>query len=289
MLLAACLFLGLLGVEPQPGLPADTPGADTLTIPTTAPASSQNPQAVLLDLINVERSKAGEKPLSWDVRLAEAALDHAEIMSQQGRLSHQFEGEPDLLQRLTRRDVRLDAASENVVYDVSAEGAHEAFVKSAPHRTNMLSTAYDGVGIAVVNVHGILYVVEDFAHRIADLSDDAAAQRIGERFAGLRQQYGLPPLEVVSDPRLHGLVEQMANREMPDSHAPLSLPGVRFAASYATTSPDEIPTNVAHLASIRSVGTCAVGVQFARTPRYPSGLFWVSIVMFDENAAFARR
>ena len=260
-----------------------------LTVPTTPPASSQNPQAVLLDLINSERGKAGEKPLSWDAKLAEAALDHAEIMSQQGRLSHQFEGEPDLLQRLTRRAVRLDAASENVVYDVSAEGAHEAFVKSLPHRTNMLSTSYDGVGIAVVNVHGILYVVEDFAHRIFDLSDDAAAQRIGERFAGLRQQFGLPPLERVGDPRLHGLVEQMASREMPDSHAALALPGVRFAASYATTSPDEIPADVTRLASIRGVGTCAVGVQFARTPRYPSGLFWVSIVLFDENAAFARR
>lgn len=289
MLLAACLLFGLLGVEPQPGLAADTPGADMLMVPAIPPPSSQNPQAVLLDLINAERSKAGEKPLTWDVKLAEAALDHAEIMSQQGRLSHQFEGEPDLLQRLTRRAVRLDAASENVVYDVSAEGAHEAFVRSAPHRLNMLSASYDGVGIAVVNVQGILYVVEDFAHRISDSSDDATAERIGERFAGLRQQLGLPPLQLVGDPRLHAVVEKMASREMPDSHAALALPGVRFAAAYATTSPDEIPANVARLASIRGVSTCAVGVQFARTPRYPSGLFWVSIVLFDENAAFARR
>jgi hypothetical protein len=260
-----------------------------LTIPITPPASSQNPQAALLQLINVERGKAGVKPLNWDAKLAEAALDHAEIMSQQGRLSHQFEGEPDLLQRLTRRAVRLDAASENVVYDVSAEGAHEAFVDSAPHRTNMLNPAYDGVGIAVVNVYGILYVVEDFAHRIFDLSDDAAAHRVGERFAGLRKQFGLPPLELVGNSRLHELVEQMASRETPDSHAPLSLPGVRFAASYATTSPDEIPAAVARLASLRSVGTCAIGVEFARTPRYPSGLFWVSIVLFDENVSYARR
>ena len=289
MLLAVCLFFGLLGVEPQPGPPADTPAADILTIPITPPASSHNPQAALLNLINMERSKAGVKPLNWDAKLAEAALDHAEIMSQEGRLSHQFEGEPDLLHRLTRRAVRLDSASENVVYDVSAEGAHEAFVNSAPHRTNMLNPAYDGVGIAVVNVHGVLYVVEDFAHRILDLSDDVAAHRIGERFSGLRKQFGLPPLELVGDSRLQGLVAEMANHETLDSHAPLSLPGVRFAASYATTSPDEIPADVARLASIRGVGTCAVGVEFARTPRYPSGLFWVSIVLFDPNAAYARR
>jgi uncharacterized protein YkwD len=112
----------------------------------------------------------------------------------------------------------LDAASENVVYDVTAEGAHEAFDKSAPHRTNMLNASYDGVGIAVINRNGILYVVEDFAHRISDQGDDAAAQRIAERFAAARQQYGLPPLELVGNARVDQLVEQMAEREPRATH-----------------------------------------------------------------------
>jgi hypothetical protein len=85
------------------------------------------------------------------------------------------------------------------------------------------------------------------------------------------------------------MVEQMVLREAPDSHAPLSLPGARFAASYATTSPNEIPEAVARLASLRGAGTYTVGVRFARTQRYPSGLFWVSIVLFDGNATMARR
>ena len=289
MLLAACLLFGLLAAAPQPGLPDGTADTEMLTVTSIPLPSSQNSQAVLLGLINQERSKANLRPLVWDVKLAEAARDHAEIMSQEGRLSHQFAGEPDLLQRLTRRDVRLDAASENVVYDVSAEGAHEAFSKSLLHRANMLNASYDGVGIAVVNLHGILYVVEDFAHRIEDMSDDAAAQRIGERFAALREQDGLRPLVLVGEPRVSAQVEEMAGRGTPDSHAPLALPGARFAASYATTSVDEIPDSVARLASLRGAGVCAVGVRFVRTPKYPSGLFWVSIVMFDDNATMARR
>jgi len=289
VLLTACLLLGVLTAEPQPGLPDGTSGREMLTVPATTLPGNQNPQMVLLDLINGERGKAGLKLLTWDERLAEAARDHAEVMSQEGRLSHQFEGEPALLERLTRRAVRLDAASENVVYDVTAEGAHEAFDKSAPHRTNMLNASYDGVGIAVINRNGILYVVEDFAHRISDQGDDAAAQRIAERFAAARQQYGLPPLELVGNARVDQLVEQMAERETPDSHAPLTLPGARFSASYATTSPSEIPATVAHLASLRSAGTYAVGVRFLRTPKYPSGLFWVSIVLFDESTALASR
>lgn len=289
MLLAACLLFGLLAAEPQPGLPDGTSGSEMLTVvPSTLP-NNQNSPAVLLNLINRERRLAGLRPLEWDSKLADAARDHAEIMSQKGRLSHQFEGEPDLLDRLTRHDVRLDVASENVVYDVSAEGAHEAFMQSLPHRANMLNASYDGVGIAVVNLHGIIFVVEDFARRIADISDDAAAERIGGHFAALRDQYGLRPLEFVGEPRVHALVEQMAGRETLDSHAPLELPGARFAASYATTSLDEIPASVARLASLRGAGVCTVSVRFARTPKYPSGLFWVSIVLFDENATLARR
>lgn len=288
MLLTVCLLLGVLTADPQPGATDGTYGREMMTVPAVTLTARQDPQTLLLDLINNERSNAGLKPLVWDAHLAQAARDHAEVMSQEGRLSHQFEGEPALLERLTRRSVRLDAASENVVYDVTAEGAHEAFDKSAPHRINMLNASYDGVGIAVIDRDGILYVVEDFAHRIFDQDDRSAEERIADRFASLRQQNGLPPLELVGSSQVHQLVQQMADREMLDSHAPLALPGARYAASYATTSPSDLPANVARLAQFRGAGAYAVGVRFARTPKYPSGLFWVSIVLFDGNTSMAR-
>jgi len=289
VLLTICLLLGAFTAEPQPGPTDGTSGREMLVVPAATFAPRQDPQAVLLDLINNERVHAGLKPLTWDAKLAQAARDHAEVMSQQGRLSHQFEGEPALLERLTRRAVRLDAASENVVYDVTAQGAHEAFDKSTPHRVNMLNASYDGVGIAVIDRDGVLYVVEDFAHRIYDQDDSAAAQRVADTFTNARQQSGLTPLELVENTRVHQIVEQMAERETPDSHGPLALPGARYAASYATTSPSEIPASVVRLASFRGAGTYSVGVRFARTPKYPSGLFWVSIVLFDDNSSMARR
>jgi len=284
-----CLILGALTAEPQPGLPDGTGGHEMLTVPAANQRDLRDPQQVLLDRINEDRAKANLKPLAWDGRMAEAARDHAERMAEEGRLSHQFEGEPALLDRLTHHSVRLDAASENVVFDVSPDGAHQAFVKSAPHHDNMMSAAYDVVGIAVVNRDGILYVVEDFAHSIFDDSDDAAAQRIATHFRGARQQFGLSNLALVSNPQVSPMVEAMANRETPDSHAPLSLPGVRYAASYATTSPNEMPPTVAQLAAMRGVGSFSVAVRFLRTPRYPSGLFWVSIVMYEGDATLARR
>ena len=289
MLLTAALLLGLLAADPNPGMP-DTTSAQQMLVVTPATLQDQrDPQAVLLDLINQERSRAGLKPLTWDARLAQAARDHAEIMSQEGRLSHQFDGEPALLDRLNRHSVRLDSASENVVYDVTPEGAHDAFDKSMLHHNNMLNASYDGVGIAVVNRDGILYVVEDFAHRIFDQDDRAAAERIAQSFDQNRRQYGLPAMERVENARMDEMVGQMIQREMPDSHAALSLPGARLAAAYATLSPSEIPAALSRLAAMRGTSAYSVSVQFARTPRYPSGLFWVSIVVYDGNATYARR
>jgi hypothetical protein len=240
-------------------------------------------------MINDERRKTGLKPLLLDMALSQAALDHAQRMSKQGRLSHQFDGEPELLQRLTVHAVRVDAASENVVYDVSAKGAHEAFLKSPRHTQNMLNAEYDSIGIAVVNDNGILYVVEDFAHRISSVKDDEVALDIAAQVAKLREQAGLPSLALVNDPRVQTLVDQMAIRETTDGHAPLALPGVRMAVSYATTTPDKIPATVASVASFRGASACAVGVRFARTPHYPSGLFWVSLVMIDQNTILASK
>jgi len=289
VLLAACVLFGILAADPQPGFPDGSSGASTVAVSSKILQVRPGPEVVLYNLINQERGKSGLKALHWDAKLAEAAEDHAKLMSERGGLSHQFSGEPDLLARLTHRSVRLDTASENVVYDSSAEAAHEAFDKSLPHRENMLNATFDGVGIAVVNRNGILYVVEDFAHRISDMDNDAAEQAIADHLATLRQQHGLPPLEFIVNPRVQLLVEQMAARGIPDGHGPLSLGSVRSAASYATTSPDEIPPDVARLAALSGAGTYTVGVRFVRTAKYPSGLFWVSIVLFDENSTLARR
>jgi hypothetical protein len=138
--------------------------------------------AVLLTLINHARVEVGLPALQFDDRLANAATNHAHIMAQKGQLSHQFPGEPDLTDRLAPQ-LRLDQAGENVVYDVTVQGAHEAFMGSPLHRINVLNGAYDSVGIGIVENGGVIYVVEDFAHRVPDLNDDDAAERVAEQFS----------------------------------------------------------------------------------------------------------
>jgi hypothetical protein len=201
-------------------------------------------------------------------------------MAQKGQLSHQFAGEPDLAGRLAPQ-LRLDQAGENVVYDVTVEGAHEAFMGSAPHRTNVLNGAFDSVGIGIVENGGVIYVVEDFAHRVPEMKDDDAAERVAERFSMYRQTVGRANLPHVGNERLQQMACSMAQHEALDGKAPFSLPRARFAASYATVDPNQLPANVASLAALNGIGHFSVGACYARTPKYPTGLYWVTIVLFE--------
>jgi hypothetical protein len=184
----------------------------------------------------------------------------------------------NLTGRLAPR-LRFDQAGENVVYDATVQGAHEAFMGSPLHLSNMLNGAFDSVGIGLVENGGVIYVVEDFAHRVPDLNDDDAAQRVAERFSKFRQTAGAA--KHVGDERLQQMACSMARSETLDGKTPLALPGARFAASYATTDPDQLPSNVAGLSALNGIGHFSVGACYARTPKYPTGLYWVTIVLFE--------
>jgi hypothetical protein len=269
----------MLGMLADTGVtPVTTPVSGTNAIVSVQPASSA---AVLQSLINSARASAGLKPLQWDEKLARAAAKHAEIMSERGELSHQFDGEGSLVQRLSSEGVHIDAASENVVYDVTPAGAHENFLGSAPHRANMLNPDFDTVGIGVVENGGILYIVEDFSRSSSNLSDSEAAQAVAADFGKLREEAGVTNTQFVQEPKLHEIACSMGERETPDSHPALGLPGARFAASYAATDPLQLPPSVAHLGAARGVNDYSVGACYVRTPHYPLGLYWVTIVLFS--------
>jgi len=285
MLLTFCLMFGLLAAGPD-GTPAGAPLEPTVRMlrPVIVKESNASRIAVLLTLINHARAEVGLPALQLDDRLANAATNHAHIMAQKGQLSHQFPGEPDLTGRLAPQ-VRLDQAGENVVYDVTVQGAHEAFMGSPLHRINVLNGAYDSVGIGIVENGGVIYVVEDFAHRVPDLKDDDAAERVAEQFSKFRQTAGAANLPHVSNGRLQQMACSMAQHEALDGKAPFSLPRARFAASYATVDPDQLPSNVAGLSTLNGIGHFSVGACYARTSKYPTGLYWVTIVLFEGHAS----
>ncbi len=80
----------------------------------------------MLRLLNQERTRRGLRPLQMEPQLVTVARRHSQRMAEQGALSHQFRGEPDLNARLAPTDMHFNASGENVAVNTSAADAHKA-------------------------------------------------------------------------------------------------------------------------------------------------------------------
>jgi uncharacterized protein YkwD len=167
----------LLASSAEDGAPQKSAHSATLK-PAAAtspdiPLSESDPQAEqqLLDLANHDRAQAGAPRLTLDAGLSKAARAHAEAMFAVRQLSHQFEGEPSLPQRLAVvAHTPLDQEGENVALDFDASQAEQHLMLSPPHRANLLNPAYNVVGLGVVRSGDRLYIVQDFGHALPNYS-----------------------------------------------------------------------------------------------------------------------
>ncbi|MGA3212295.1 MAG: CAP domain-containing protein [Terriglobales bacterium] len=241
--------------------------------------TSLAPQRLMLSLVNHDRTQAGLSPLVWDEKLAQAATEHARLMANQGTLSHQLPGEPDFGTRLAAHDIRMGRGGENVVYDEDLASAHENFMNSPDHRENILDPEFNAIGIGVVDVDGVHYITEDFAHRVLDAADEQVAQVVAEAFKKAWIDAGNPDVPLSPDPRLRYLTRSMAQSGNPDASLPMALPGVAYAATFAVSDPEDLPIGVSRLRLDHKPNHYSVGVYYARTAQFPCGLYWVTIAV----------
>ena len=142
-------------------------------------------EAQLVDLINQARAQQGLPPLTPDQRLTDAARKHTELMVQHSALSHEFPGEPAFQIRISNEGLPSDSQGENVDLNQTIVGAHEALMKSPPHRANILDPDYNVVGVGVIRSGENVYVTEDFARRLPQFSEpqaEAAVQTPIDRY-----------------------------------------------------------------------------------------------------------
>jgi hypothetical protein len=143
---------------------------------------------VLLEEANRERAARHLPTLHWDASLAQAAREHAQLMAQNGQISHQFPSEPGLSDRLAQAGIHFTVASENVGQAHTAQELHAMWMHSPPHRANLLDPQVDSAGFAVAVRGGQFFAVEDFARVIVLLSLDTQEREVGTQLAsrGLR-------------------------------------------------------------------------------------------------------
>jgi uncharacterized protein YkwD len=292
LLIAFLLGAGVATVQPAtrlmassadpPAPPAQNAQQPTLKTAAATPADipflNAEPQAEeqLLYLANQARRQAGAQPLTLDPELTQAARTHAQAMVDARQLSHQFDGEPSLPQRLAATtDLQLDQEGENVALDYDPEHGHEHLMLSPPHRANLLNPTYNVVGLGVVRNGNRLYIVQDFGHALPSYTVTDLKDRIALAVNQIRRQANQPELLrrdlLIAD----GVACSMAEADKVAT-APARKLAERFTVlTYTSLHPETLPSGAAHAIASRTLHTFSVGACYARTETYPNGVYWV--------------
>jgi len=197
-------------------------------------------------------------------------------MAAQDELSHQFPGELDLQKRLAVDSaLQMDHVGENVGYAETTDDAHAGFMQSPPHRKNLLDQLYNVVGIGVVRSNGMLYVTEDFGHSLPNYSEDQARNSVATSIQRGRSHAGLPALKDIPESAVQQAACEMSKA---DSLRGEVLPA-KHIVRYTAISPAELPNGMEKILNDPGLSSFSVGVCYGRTNTYPTGIYWVFLLL----------
>jgi uncharacterized protein YkwD len=235
----------------------------------------------LLEAANRSREVAGVPALRLEDSLREAARAHALRMIAFQRLEHQFAGEPALLERIGLVSLlKIDRVGENVAFASSAAAVNAVLMNSAPHRENLLDRGFNVAGIAAIWSQSKLYVVQDFAHDLPSYSADESRARVERAVAEMRQQAGLPELAHLRPANLDDATCSLARENRPNAHQLAVAYNNRRIITYTQSHPEIIPAEATRLLDDPEVRQFAVGACYARNAAYPTGMYWIAILLY---------
>lgn len=142
----------------QPQTPKAPSGNGNSGTSTANPAAPSVPSSLRADeqrmvqLVNQARKEAGLQPLEVDMNLVKVARIKAQDMVANGYFSHTSPtyGSPfDMMRAFGITNWR--AAAENIAQNPTVEGAHNSFMNSPGHRSNILNPSFNKVGIGIVD------------------------------------------------------------------------------------------------------------------------------------------
>ena len=128
---------------------------------TTGFLSAQEREAG--NLLNSDRSRYNLPALAIDPALSRIARIKSQDMLQNGYFAHTSPTYGDVRDMLTHFGYSYTAAGENIARYGSLDKAQAALMSSPGHRRNILSRAYDRVGIGVaLTAGGHVYLTQIF-------------------------------------------------------------------------------------------------------------------------------
>ncbi len=252
-----------------------------LPIPSLSPLyanplpSDSEAERAMLTLVNRDRTEAGLTPLRLDADLSKAAQKHSAQMAAKRQLSHQFSGEPELPQRIAENSkLQFDTTGENVGYAQGIERAEDGFMHSPPHRKNLLTPEYNVVGFGIVRSGNMIYVTQDFGHALPSYSADHARDAVVETVNRERARAHLPALNHLDDSEAQATACAMAKADSLKTPSPKGF----YVLRYTTMEPETLPSGAEKVIN-GAVQSFALGVCHSRTTSYPSGVYWVVLLL----------
>lgn len=270
------LVAGAAAMQPAAAQAPNAPSADT----NSANGFEVQVDEQLLVLANQSRKQTGAPPLTLDAGLSQAARTHALAMVKAQQLSHQFDGEPSLPERLAAAThLHLEQEGENVALDYDAAHAHEHLMHSPPHRANLLNPAFNVVGLAAVRSGDRLYIVQDFGHALPNYSAAEAKDRVAAAVNQSRQQAGQPELPRRDLPAADNAACSMARADKLDTSSFRQLAETATVLTYTSLRPETLPAGAGRALASRTLHSFSVGACYSRTETYPTGVYWIVLLL----------
>ena len=119
---------------------------------------------MLFNDVNAARAQRGLPPLVQDETLSQFALQVAQQMALRHYFGHTDPNGVTFQDRLRAAGLHTRFAAENMAFDQDEAHAHQAFLHSPGHYTNIVDSHPHKLGIAVVAAgDGEVFYVEEFA------------------------------------------------------------------------------------------------------------------------------
>lgn len=130
------------------------------TGPTTPPTvDSTNPADIILNLINKARKENGLAELKIDSMLDATATNKAIDMVKNNYFSHTSPTYGSPFEMMKNAGISYKTAGENIAGNPSLEDAVSSWLNSESHRKNILSNAYNYIGIGVEKSDTYGYII----------------------------------------------------------------------------------------------------------------------------------
>ncbi len=227
--------------------------------------------------VNQERARYNLPTLKWNDQLRDSARKHSWQMAQQDKLSHLLPGEAALMQRLAADGARMDKVAENVAYGAAPLDIWQSWLRSPPHRENIMNPQMNSIGVGLVKRGTRIYATQDFARIVTEAEAGEAANRLGKAFNDLRKQLRMAAVPVSADSNLTSASCAMAKRDKLDAGAVPRERGTSHFVVFTASQPENLPRQLTTAAHLPTIPQMLVGICYRVTKSYPGGIYWISV------------